>query len=62
MKSGKKTIGAVGWDIPDSKPPKPSSDTCLLGDGARHRENGSELDIARTRVDTFEQLIFFKAI
>ena len=53
----RKTIEMVGWDIPDSKSPLPSSDTCLLGPGFRHRGHGSELDVAGTRVDTLEHML-----
>ena len=45
------------WGVPDSKPPLPSSDTCLLGADVRHREHGPELGITETRIDTLEQLL-----
>ena len=51
------TTEIVGWDIPDFKSPPPSSETCLLGADVRHHEQGSELDIMETRVDTLEQLL-----
>ena len=44
----------IGWDIPDSTSPFPSSNTCLLGAGVRHREHGPELDMTETRIDTLE--------
>ena len=52
----RKTIKLAGWDIPDSKSPTPSSETCLLGADVGHVEHGSELDIIETRLDTLEQL------
>ena len=61
VKSGNKvwreTVDLAGWDIPNSKSPKPSSNTCLLGADVRHDKDGSVLDITETRVDTLEQLI-----
>ena len=53
----RETIDLAGWDIPDSKSPKPSDNTCLLGADVRHDKDGSVLDITETRVDTLEQLI-----
>ena len=47
----------AGWGIPDSKSPKPSSETCLLGADVRHREHGSELDITETRVGALDELL-----
>ena len=52
-----KTTEISGWDVPDSKPPLPLSDTCLLGADVRHREHGSELDLTEAILDTLEQLL-----
>ena len=53
----RETIDLAGWDIPDSKSPKPSDNTCLLGADIRHDAEGSVIDITEARVDTLEQLI-----
>ena len=53
----RETIDLAGWDIPNSKSPKPSNNTCLLGADVRHDGDASVLDITETRVDTLEQLI-----
>ena len=56
-KAWRETIDLAGWDIPDSKSPTPSRNTCLLGADVRHDWSGSVLDITEIRADTLVQMI-----